>query len=48
MAGVDQETAQFYSQGDMASIIDDKGLREWFMKHYYLNWPLKTKQSHSA
>jgi putative transposase len=29
MAGVDAETAQLYSKGNMASIIGDKGFREW-------------------
>jgi hypothetical protein len=29
MAGVDEETTRFYSKGNMASIIGDKGFREW-------------------
>ena len=29
MAGVDEETAQFYCKGNMARIIGDKGFREW-------------------
>jgi putative transposase len=29
MAGVDEETAQFYSKGNLTSIIGDKGFREW-------------------
>jgi putative transposase len=28
-AGVDDETAAFYGKGNMASLIGDKGLREW-------------------
>jgi hypothetical protein len=29
LAGVDEETAKFYSKGNMGSIIGDKGFREW-------------------
>ena len=29
LAGVDQETADFYRKGNMASLIGDKGFREW-------------------